>query len=257
MRSDSDSSHGSGPSHPRQPSRLAGESVELEFRITRPDGEQRWVRAKAQPIVEDGTVARIVGASRDITERKRCESEHIAEIDRPDAPVDAVPDLFYELDENGELARWNDALAAATGYRRDLGPMSLTALFARSDRETVRQGIETAFSTGETSFEADLLTADGTTVPYEFTGGRITAADGSPLGVVGIGRDISARESRRQALEQQTSASERLPASSSRPPEPAGRCPGPARARTDEHDSDHLDAVKRAHGRIGRSSRTS
>jgi len=53
----------------------AGESVTLEFRITRPDDEQRWMRAEAKPIVEDGTVDRIVGASRDITERKRRESE--------------------------------------------------------------------------------------------------------------------------------------------------------------------------------------
>jgi len=231
----------------------AGESVELEFQITRPDGEQRWVRAKAQPIVEDGTVARIVGASRDITERKRCESEHIAEIDRPDAPVDAVPDLFYELDENGELARWNDALAAATGYTdADLGPMSLTALFAPSDRETVRQGIETAFSTGETSFEADLLTADGTTVPYEFTGGRITAADGSPLGVVGIGRDISARESRQQALEQQNKRlGEFASVVSHDLRNPLDVARGQLELAQIEHDSDHLDAVKRAHGRIG------
>jgi PAS domain S-box-containing protein len=51
----------------------AGASVTLEFRITRPDDDQRWVRAEAQPVVEDGTVARIVGASRDITERKRLE----------------------------------------------------------------------------------------------------------------------------------------------------------------------------------------
>jgi len=52
----------------------AGESVTLEFRITRPDSEQRWVQAEAKPVVEDGIVDRIVGASRDITEQKRRES---------------------------------------------------------------------------------------------------------------------------------------------------------------------------------------
>jgi len=52
----------------------AGESVTLEFRITRPDDEQRWVRAEAQPVVKDGTVDRIVGVSRDITEQKHRES---------------------------------------------------------------------------------------------------------------------------------------------------------------------------------------
>ncbi|WP_058996266.1 PAS domain S-box protein [Haloarcula sp. CBA1127] len=231
----------------------AGESVDLEFRITRPDGEQRWVRAEAQPIIEDGTVARIVGASRDITERKRRESEYVTEIDRPDAPVDAVPDLFYELDENGDLAGWNDALAAATGYAdADLAPMALTALFAPSDRETVQQGIETAFEAGETSFEADLLTADGTTVPYEFTGGRITAADGSTAGVAGIGRDVSARESRQQALEQQNKRlGEFASVVSHDLRNPLDVARGQLELARMEQDSEHLDAVKRAHGRIG------
>ncbi|MBV0903889.1 receiver/sensor box histidine kinase [Haloarcula salina] len=51
----------------------AGESVAAEFRITRPDDDQRWVRAEAEPVLENGSVARVVGYSRDITERKRRE----------------------------------------------------------------------------------------------------------------------------------------------------------------------------------------
>jgi len=231
----------------------AGESTELEFRITRPDGEQRWVRATAQPIVEDGTVVRIVGASRDITERKRRESERAAELDSPDAPVDAVPDLFYVLDENGDLVRWNDALAAATGDGdADLTSMALAELFAPSDREAVRQCIETALATGETSFEADLLTADGTAVPYEFTGGRITAADGSAVGVAGIGRTTAPRESRQQALERQNERLDEFVSVVShdlRNPLDVAR--GQLELAQVAHDSEHLDAVERAHDRIG------
>ncbi|WP_424004452.1 ATP-binding protein [Haloarcula salina] len=51
----------------------AGESVTAEFRITRPDDDQRWVRAEAEPVLENGSVERVVGYSRDITERKRRE----------------------------------------------------------------------------------------------------------------------------------------------------------------------------------------
>ncbi|KAA9399992.1 PAS domain S-box protein [Haloarcula sp. CBA1130] len=231
----------------------AGESVELEFRITRPDDDQRWVRAEAQPIVEDGTVTRIVGASRDITERKRRESERVAKRESPDAPVDAVPDLFYELDENGGLARWNDALAAATGYAdADLAQMELAALFAPSDRENIRNRIETAFETGETSFEADLLTAGGSTVRYEFTGSRVPAADGSTPGVAGIGRDISDRDSRQQALERQNERLEEFASVVShdlRNPLDVAR--GQLELAQRDHDSEHLDAIKRSHDRIG------
>jgi len=51
-----------------------GESVEREYRVVRPDGQQRWVSADAKPIVDaDGSVARIVGHVRDVTERKQNE----------------------------------------------------------------------------------------------------------------------------------------------------------------------------------------
>lgn len=51
-----------------------GTPVEREYRIVRPDGQQRWVSADAKPIVDDdGTVSRIVGHVRDVTERKQGE----------------------------------------------------------------------------------------------------------------------------------------------------------------------------------------
>jgi PAS domain S-box-containing protein len=51
-----------------------GDPVEREYRIVRPDGQQRWVSADAKPIVgADGTVSRIVGHVRDVTERKQGE----------------------------------------------------------------------------------------------------------------------------------------------------------------------------------------
>ncbi|MFB6224660.1 MAG: PAS domain S-box protein [Haloarcula sp.] len=229
-----------------------GESVELEFRITRPDDEQRWMRAEAQPVVEDGTVTRIVGASRDITERKRREPWLDTHRDGPDWLVDSVPDVFYALDADSNLARWNDTVTAVTGYSDDeIESMAPAELFAPSDRETVRRGIETVFETGEASFEADLLTTDGTSIPYEFTGGRIEADVGPVRGVVGIGRDISAREGRKQDLERQN---ERLEGFASVVSHDLRSPLDVARGRLElaqmEHDSDHLDAVERAHHRI-------
>lgn len=83
----------------------AGESVAAEFRITRPDDDQRWVRAEAEPVVEGGSVARIVGYSRDITERKRRER-------RLEAFANVVShDLRSPLD----VARGQLELARSTG----------------------------------------------------------------------------------------------------------------------------------------------
>ncbi|WP_226479766.1 PAS domain-containing sensor histidine kinase [Natrinema amylolyticum] len=52
-----------------------GESVDVEYRVN-PDTEySRWVWVRSEPIVEDGEVDRIVGFSRDITDRRRRERQ--------------------------------------------------------------------------------------------------------------------------------------------------------------------------------------
>lgn len=53
-----------------------GEHVESELRILRPDGSSRWIHALCRPVfAADGTLRRIVGSSRDISERKKAEAE--------------------------------------------------------------------------------------------------------------------------------------------------------------------------------------
>ena len=51
-----------------------GDSSQIEYRAVRPDGEVRWIQGDTRPIHdEDGTVVRIVGIVRDITEQKERE----------------------------------------------------------------------------------------------------------------------------------------------------------------------------------------
>jgi PAS domain S-box-containing protein len=52
----------------------SGTVYELEHRIVRPDGSVRWVYDRARPFFDDaGNLLRYVGATQDITERKRAE----------------------------------------------------------------------------------------------------------------------------------------------------------------------------------------
>ncbi|MFC4408683.1 PAS domain-containing sensor histidine kinase [Haloarchaeobius iranensis] len=52
-----------------------GEAVDLEYRVN-PDREyRRWAWVQAEPVVVDGEVERIVGFSRDVTERRRREQQ--------------------------------------------------------------------------------------------------------------------------------------------------------------------------------------
>lgn len=52
----------------------AGTPTQVEFRILRPNGEQRWISDRAYPVLDvDGNVIRIVGVGLDITARKAAE----------------------------------------------------------------------------------------------------------------------------------------------------------------------------------------
>ena len=118
--------------------------------------------------------------------------------------LDALEDLFYVLNEDSSLRRWNEQFAETTGYpESELAGMQATELFPEDDREAIADAIETTLTTGEVTVEADLLTADGERLPYEFTGARLTDGDGSATGLVGVGRNLTdhrEQEQRFQAL---------------------------------------------------------
>jgi len=52
-----------------------GEPRDLEYRVNPSRDYRRWVWVKSRPVVEDGEVTRIVGFSRDITDRRRRERQ--------------------------------------------------------------------------------------------------------------------------------------------------------------------------------------
>lgn len=106
------------------------EFYSVEFRITRPDGQVRWIRTGGSPVVdEQGRTRRIVGVTEDITDRKTAEDTQrfLAEAGRIlGASLDyedtlrkvarlAVPEVadwcFVDVVEDGEARRLEVAYA--------------------------------------------------------------------------------------------------------------------------------------------------
>ena len=57
---------------------LRGEPVDVEYRIQTPDGQRKWIRDRAFPILDQtGKLIRVAGIAEEITERKRYEAELI------------------------------------------------------------------------------------------------------------------------------------------------------------------------------------
>ena len=180
-----------------------GEPISLELRNYRKDGTEFWNRVTLTPIYDDsGDLVRYLGTQEDITERKERQRELRAERQFIEQALDALDDLFYVLDSDGTLRRWNDRVPEVTGYTdRELADMDAIELFPEDGRETIAGAIETTLADGEATVEADLRTADGDRLPYEFTGAQLTDEDGTVTGLVGVGRDLTERRQRERRFQ--------------------------------------------------------
>jgi PAS domain S-box-containing protein len=134
----------------------------------------------------------------------RMESEQALREERAfiDQALDTLTDLFYVLDTDGTFRRWNDRVSAVTGYTdAELTDMQGTEIFPEDERDRVSDAIAETLATGATTLEADIRTAEGDRLPYEFTGASLTDPDGNTTGVVGVGRDLTMRQQREQRFQ--------------------------------------------------------
>jgi PAS domain S-box-containing protein len=188
--------------------RLAdGEPVELEYRVDPRCDYERWVWVSGKPIVQDGEVVRIVGFTRDITERKERERTLADERAITQGSLDAIEDIYYLVGPAGRIERWNRAGAVVTGYDDEtLSGMDARDLFVDEHRERVAAAILRVVTEGSARVTADLLTSDGRRLPYEFTGSRLTDEQGELRGVVGIGRAVGSEVTAETGADGETDA---------------------------------------------------
>ncbi len=169
------------------------------------DEETTHWQTRIAPVVLDDTVEYIVGSTRNVTEQKRRQRELEAEQRFVSQATDAMDDLLYVLDDDGTLCRWNSRVTEVTGYAAaELDGADPLTFFYEPHRERVADALATALTGEDVTVEADLLTAAGERIPYEFTGARLTDEAGRTTGVVGIGRDVTDRRSRERRLQELT-----------------------------------------------------
>jgi len=170
-------------------------------------GEATGLDADGEPFPQELTLRELDGGGlvcvvRDITDRVRQRKRLRQERQFVETVVDALPDTFYVLDSDWTFQRWNERFETVTGYSGDeLDGKAALDLVAPDDHESVTEAIARVVETGASeSVRAQLLTKQGDRIPYEFSGSRLTDADGETIGLAGIGRDVSAREVRQQRL---------------------------------------------------------
>jgi len=173
-----------------------------EYRIRQKSGEVIWVHVQGQ-IFSDaaGKIDHISGVIFDVTGRKQAEEELRKERDLSLSIMESLPGVFYLIDEQGRLTRWNKNLEEISQYTGlEIFDLHSQDFFAGLDKQRIGEILQTAFTTGEAHIEAELISKDGGKTPYFFTGRRIIM-EGRPH-LVGMGQDISERRQMEEALKE-------------------------------------------------------
>src|SRR5262245_34750807 len=115
-------------------SRAAEGGFDVEYRIQRGNGEERWIHDRAFPVLApDGSVVRIAGIAEDVTDRTRGEL-------RSRDLLESAPDAMVIIDGSGRIVLVNAQTEALFGYERaELIGASVEILLPERYRERHRE----------------------------------------------------------------------------------------------------------------------
>ena len=138
-------------------------------------------------------------AAIDITAYKEAEQFLVNEHDLNDTITDALPGLFYVVDERYKLLRWNNNTLRITGYSvEELREMTVGDFVAESDRDIIYEDAQKIFQFGENTKEVDLIMKDGSARTFFFSSRRLNY-NGRPC-IVGSGFDITTQKRALESL---------------------------------------------------------
>ncbi len=128
-------------------------------------------------------------------DRARAEEERSQALADLHNVMETIPDILFTLDLQGRLVRWNPTLERVTGYSAmELLNKHALEFVPPAEHEPTASAIQRAFQHGYAELEGHLLTKDGRTIPYYWTGATLHNPQGHVVGLTGVGRDIADRK---------------------------------------------------------------
>jgi PAS domain S-box-containing protein len=187
-----------------------GKETVTEYRINRPDGEIRWIRARTSPVFDkDGVLIRTVGVANDITESKKAEEalrEKSLQVqrlaDELELIIDGIPGRIFFKDTENRFIRVNKFVADAHQMTKkqlegtsafELYPREMAQAYFEDDLEVIRSR-RPKLNIGE-KWETEYGTrwVNTSKIPYLNENGEVT-------GVIGLSLDITERKKAEEAL---------------------------------------------------------
>ena len=170
------------------------------------DGRRITLEINSTVVRKNGDAIAVQGIARDVTDRKVSEEALRESEQRYRDLFENANDLIYTHDLRGNFTSLNRAGERLTGYSREeaLG-MNISQVVAPESLASARaNAVRKMASETLTTYETDIIAKDGRRVSLELST-RLIMHKGSPIGIQGVGRDITER----RRTEQDLKASER------------------------------------------------
>jgi len=174
----------------------AGSSAQTIYELdcVKKDGERVTLEVNSSLVEKHGTAVGVQGIARDITERKIAEEMSRKSDKRFQDLFENANDLIYTHDMKGNFTSLNRAGEEITGYSRDEAlTMNIVQVVAPEFLAIAKKMTAEKLSGHfPTTYEIEIVAKNGNRIALELNT-RLIVNDGSPVGVQGIGRDITAR----------------------------------------------------------------
>jgi PAS domain S-box-containing protein len=150
---------------------------------------------------ENETVLGVIGVATDITDTRRAESFIRESEERYRELFENANDIIYTHDLTGNFTSLNRSGERITGYsREEASMMNVADVIAPEYLNLARERIaQKAIANASTVYELDIISKEGRRVRLEVST-RLIFRDGKPIGVQGIGRDLTERKRSEEAL---------------------------------------------------------
>ncbi len=172
-------------------------SIDVQYRITRPDGEIRWVRGRGFQVRDAaGTVIRLTGIITDVTESQRAAKALQESLDEFRSLAEAMPQIVWTTRPDGWNVYCNQQWYDYTGLTPDQSRgAGWSTPVHPDDQATAQAAWQRAIDTlGTYSLECRLRRADGAYRWWLVRGVPIKDADGTLLKWFGTCTDVHDRK---------------------------------------------------------------
>ncbi|WP_427159807.1 PAS domain S-box protein [Aliinostoc sp. HNIBRCY26] len=176
-----------------------------EYRVIWPDGSIHWLSSKGHTYCnETGKPIRMIGTTRNISERKQAEQK----IREQAALLDITTDAIFVQDLNSHILYWNQGAERVYGWSASevLGKSNQDLLYPEHSLPLYQTALKTVIATGTWQGEFQKITKSQQEIIVESRWTLVQDASGNPKSILIVNTDIT----QKKQLEEQFFRTQRL-----------------------------------------------